>query len=101
MTLFDLPIDPTTLRPRQLAVYQLLQRSREGITAAEAGAAAHAVDGCRFCDLGNCSFVQQDGRAILHALRHRGLAAERRKLGVWVAPTTRTSAQLTELPEWL
>lgn len=106
--LFDVgPVDENTLTERQRAVLRVA-RAPEGVDAREAGVAAHAVSGCRYCaiSLGRavpgtpprtviepCQYAERDGNAILRRLRDLGHVKYRAKLKTWHATTGRSSSQ--------
>ena len=86
LELFTEPMPaPDPLPRNQVAVMRLLLRNLpQGITAAEAGAAVHAVRGKHTADE-TCVFCAKDGAKVLRALARKGLATGRRD-GWWTPP---------------
>lgn len=82
-TLFDPGPADGALTPHQAAVYAAAQDAgpRGGITASEAGALVHSRRAVHAA-AGRCVHCRGDGRAVLDALKKRGLV-KRRKSGVY------------------
>ena len=75
--------DPgTALTEQQRRAYNLTHG--RGATALDVGTALHAARSCRFCIPGRpCQYAESGGRAILGALRKKGLVTRRRESGRW------------------
>jgi hypothetical protein len=95
-TLFDVgPVDENTLTERQRAVLRAA-RSPEGVDPRQAGHAAHAAAGCKWCRATEpCRYAESDGNTILRRLRELGLVRYRAKLKTWHATTGRATSQNT------
>lgn len=75
---------PPQLTDRQAAVLDLVERAtHEGITADEAGALLHSLKEGRWAHTTDdrCEFCGRDGKAVLEALRTKGLVTYRRARG--------------------
>jgi hypothetical protein len=85
-TLFAPPPPDGNLGPRQALVLEQLRSAPDGLDDTTIGVHLHRTTGCRFCTPDRpCRYAAGDARAVLRALRKRGLARFRCTTGNWHA----------------
>jgi hypothetical protein len=85
------------LTDKQQHAYDLV--AGKGATALEVGIALHTARECRHCKPERpCQYAESGGRAVLWALRKKGLVVRRRETGRW-QQTGKPVAAPTSAPE--
>jgi hypothetical protein len=76
----EITVEPK-LTAYQQAVWELVQRHPDGVSAEEAGAVYHSMRQRPHDVDARCDYCGRDGRSILEALAKKGLARRRRGAG--------------------
>ena len=81
---------PPKLTDRQTAALTFL--GDDGADARQVGVHLHNLRGCKWCQtFGECTYAEDTGRAVLTALRKKGLVT-RRRTGIWQQTSAKARA---------